>query len=673
MMARPGRGTTRPDGARLLALRRGVLLSGVLVVSAIVIARALQLEVLEARQWRARAADQHVEVMELPAPRGIIYDRNGVPLAASRERYSLAIAPREVRDAKQLSRKLLELTDLSPRLVRAAVDKRKRWVVLPGRYDEPVRGALAGTSGVHFQAVLQRFYPHGGLASQLIGSVNLENRALGGIELEYDSLLSGKTGSATVRRDSRGRPIPGLMLRTVEPIPGHDVYVTLDHALQQIADDALRDALEKTNAAGGEVLLTDPATGEILAAASYKNRQAARNWSGVTVPYEPGSTLKPFTVAAALEEGAATLGDSLYGEQGSWTIHGRTIRDVHAMGWMTVADALRESSNIGIAKTATRLAQDAHYHHLRAFGFGSPTGVPYPSESGGRLRRPAAWSKQSQASLAIGYEISVTPLQMALAYGAIANGGMLVEPRLLREVRARDGRVVRAFETRAVRRAISERVAKQLRQVLIDVVEGGTGQQASLGTLKVAGKTGTARIAEHGRYRPGAYIATFAGFFPADDPQLVFVVKLEEPKGDYYGGLTAAPVTRATLEAALAARRDPVAGSIAARPSPEVTADLPAATKLAARVGGPREAPPTGPFIFVLGDGPPKRIAPASPERAVVPEIRGLTLRDAVRRLHLAGFRVQIEGAGSALRSVPGAGAALKNGALVRVLAGGGP
>jgi cell division protein FtsI (penicillin-binding protein 3) len=389
------------------------------------------------------------------------------------------------------------------------------------------------------------------------------------------------------------------------------------------------------------------------------------------VPYEPGSTLKPFTVAAVLEEGVGTLGDSLYGEQGSWTIHGRTIRDVHAMGWMTMADALRESSNIGIAKTSTRLTHEAHYAQLRSFGFGSPTGVPYPSESGGRLRRPSSWSKQSQASLAIGYEISVTPLQMALAYGSIANGGTLMEPRVLRDVRARDGRIVKGFQPRAVRRVISENVAAQLRQVLTDVVEGGTGRAASLGTLKVAGKTGTARIAIAGRYREGAYIATFAGFFPAQEPQLVFVVKLEEPKGEYYGGLTAAPVTRATLEAALAARRDPVAGSIAAKPAHELPADLRSSAQFAARERS-TEVPASGPFIFAMGEHTPERVVPAN-KNGVVPSVAGLTLRDAVRQLHRAGFRVQVDGNGKPQRSIPAAGQTLKNGALVRIVAGGQP
>src|SRR5690606_16895836 len=248
------------------------------------------------------------------------------------------------------------------------------------------------------------------------------------------------------------------------------------------------------------------------------------------------------------------------------------LNDTHEHEWLTLADALRESSNIGVAKLAERLERGEQYLALRSFGFGSPTGVAYPSESGGRLPRTSAWSWSSPSRLSIGYEIAVTPLQMAMAYGALANGGMLLEPRLVREVRSRDGRMEQVFEPRVVRRVIPEQVAAQIRDVLVDAVEVGTGREAALASFRVAGKTGTARIAENGRYRPGAYTASFAGFFPADDPQLVFIVKLDGPDGEYYGGRAAAPVTRATLEAALATRNTPIDRSAIARVSQVATA-----------------------------------------------------------------------------------------------------
>ena len=668
-----GRGAVRRGGAG----RRRLLLAGMLVISLLLTLRVLQLGLLQGRRWENRASVQHVETMTLPAPRGTIYDRSGVPLAASRETYQIAVAPREVAEEQRdrLAALLRKEVGAPAQTIKRALNEKKRWVVLPGRHGESVRESLEEIRGVHFQAVLQRFYPHAGLAAHLLGAVDYDGGALSGLELEFDSVLTGRAGSATVRRDSHGRPIPGLMLRTAEPVAGRDLVLTIDHALQQIADDALRDALTNTRASGGEILLTDPRTGEVLAAASYKVGKPASNWSALTVPYEPGSTLKPFTVSALLTESLATLQDSLYGEQGQWTVYGRTLHDVHAFGWLTLEEALRESSNIGIAKAAARMDRATQYRYLRDFGFGSPSGASYPSESGGRLRRPAQWSKQSAASLAIGYEISTTPLQLAMAYGAIANGGVLMEPRLVREVRARDGRTLYSREPRAIRRVIPEGVAAEVRRVLAAVVEEGTGRAASMGPLKVAGKTGTARVAVAGRYVPGEYDATFAGFFPADDPQLVFIVKVERPKGAYYGGATAAPVTRATLESALAARRKPLDHGVLAKDATDASV---ASAMVAARSARTRSddepAPPTtGPFIFAFDETSEQRAGGAQQTaRPTVPDVMDLPLRDAVRRLHAAGFSVQVEGSGRVRSSAPAPGTIVKGDRKVRIVARGG-
>lgn len=554
--ARPPGPGVRQHGAAAHrhGLRRRLLVLGLLAFAGLLAARSFEVAVIEHGAWLSRAGEQHAHRLELPAPRGMIYDRDGVPLAASREGYSLAIATHEVTDATALVAKLRAAAGLTAARAERAVDRSDRWRVLPGRFDEEAREALDGIPGVHFQRVVQRFYPHGALAGEVLGRVNTAGEALGGIELEFDSLLAGRPGLAVVRHGPSGRPIPGMMLRVTDPEPGRDLVLTIDYELQAIADDALHNAVMSTRAAGGELLLLDPRTGDVLAAVSRRADRVASHWSGATTPFEPGSTMKPFAVAALLAEGRATLSDSIHGGDGQYAIHGRVLTDVHEFGWLTLAEGLRKSSNIVVAKAASRLTSAQQYTYLRDFGFGSPTGVSYPSESGGRLRRPRAWSKQSSASLAIGYEIAATPLQLALAYAAIANGGVLVEPRLVKEIRARDGRIERGFEPRAVRRVVSRDVADAVRNVLVGAVETGTGRAAAMGPFRLAGKTGTVRVATGGGYVSGAYRSTFAGFFPAVDPQLVFVVKLEEPEGEYYGGLTAAPVTRATLEAALAAR-----------------------------------------------------------------------------------------------------------------------
>jgi cell division protein FtsI (penicillin-binding protein 3) len=623
--------------------RRRLLLGGVLLGAIGLSARAVKLQVVDADVWQARADEQHEAQSTIPAPRGTIYDRDGVPLAASSEAFRIIIAPREVEDRRALSRRLQTLTKLDQRTVKGALDPRRKWVFLPGRYDTSVRQALDGVAGVHFDRVQMRFYPRGPIAAEILGVVNSNGQALSGVELEFDSVLAGKPGIALVRRGPRGRAIPGAMVQALPPHAGRDIYLTIDSDLQEIATEALRAAVQNTHARGGDLLLADPRTGEILASAGIR-AVMADNWRAATEPYEPGSTLKPFTIATLLAEKQARLTDSVFAENGTYTNQGRTIRDVHAMGWTSVAGALQHSSNIAMAKLSARLQPHVQYQYLRAFGFGSPTAVTYPSETGGTLRRPGhpAWSRFSQASLAIGYEISVTPLQMVLAYGALANGGVLMEPRLVREVRSRDALVTQDFEPRVVRRVIPERVANEIRKVLVDVVETGTGGQAALGPYAVAGKTGTVRSFRGGRYEIGAYTASFAGFFPAEDPQLVFLVKLDAPQGEYYGGVAAAPVTRATLEAALAARNTPLDKRAVAVAAPPPLA----AREVVVTPASNAKRPVTGPFVFALNAGAPQRVSvKASSERAL-PEVTGMSLRDAVRQLHAQGFKVQVQGSG---------------------------
>ncbi|HEX7049161.1 MAG TPA: penicillin-binding transpeptidase domain-containing protein [Longimicrobiales bacterium] len=668
-MRRPGRGQ---------AWRRRALLMGLVVGSLVVLVRGFQLQVIEGGRWAARALGQHQEKMVLPAPRGTIYDRNGIPLAVSREVVRVSVAPRELRDRAAVAQRLREVLGLSAAAAARATDPARRWVVLPGRHDASVRPRLEGEPGIYLERVVERSYPHGDVALELIGRVSADGQALGGLELEFDSLLSGRPGAAVARRDARGRSIPGSRVTVVDPVAGRDLVLTLDVHLQEIAEGALRHAIEETDAAGGDLVLADPQTGEILAAVSRRG-SAVRSWRAVTEPYEPGSTLKPFLVSALLAEGRAELSDSIFAEEGRYVRGGRTIEDSHPYGWLTLRDALRLSSNIAMAKVAHRLEPEEQYAYLRDFGFGTPTGITYPSEAAGVLRRPDQWSGYSQSSLAIGYEIGVTPLQMVMAYGALANGGVLMEPHLVREVRSRGGRTLFRSEPQPVRRVVPAEVARAVSAVLVDVVEAGTGQAADLGVFRVAGKTGTARRYHAGRYGEGWYTASFAGFFPAADPQLTFLVKLDHPKGTYYGGTAAAPVTRATLAAALAARSTALDRRAVVAAAAESTAAAgPDERARRARAVLPHietgaTAPVAGPFIFAMDARPVEPFAGgASDDRRAVPDVRGLALRDAVRRLHRQGFQVRVEGSGTVRSTAPAAGRSAARGSVVRVRAGGG-
>ncbi len=649
------RGGAKRD--RTVVLRRRLLLAGWLAAGLIVMGRASQLQVLEGAVWRSEAEKQHRETSELPAPRGAILDRNGVPLAVSHLRYRVSVAPHELADRDHAGELLRSALDLSRSEARKVVQSKRRWVVLRGDHPPEVRETLGRLRGVYLEPQLSRFYPHGELARGVLGTVS-DGSGAGGIEQAMDSILGGLPGKEIRARDSEGRPIPGQSWLLKAPQAGGDVQLTLDLDLQEIVSDALREAIETTEAQGGDILVTDPETGEILAMASA-HRQLGPGLGVINTPFEPGSTLKPFTVAALLNNRVARLADSVDTEAGYWSVAGRTVRDVHAYGKITVADALRVSSNVGIAKVAQGLTPAQQYENLRDFGFGVPTGVSLPGEAGGVLRRPDAWSRQSAVSLAIGYEISTTPLQMAMAYGALANGGKLMEPLIVRETRGPTGEVTYRFRPRTVRKVVPEHVTRRVNRVLVDVVEEGTGKAARLNSFSVAGKSGTSRAyGPEGGYDSGDYYSSFAGFFPAEDPQLVIFVKLDRPRGAYFGGTTAAPVIRATMEAVLAARRPPIdRRALATLTRTAAARDRQAATRFAS--------------FSLDGLDPPVALPPASSPHGdwvAIPSLGGLPVRTAARRLHQLGFRAVWGGAGLVSATRPSAGSRLAPGDTVTLV-----
>jgi cell division protein FtsI (penicillin-binding protein 3) len=435
------------------------------------------------------------------------------------------------------------------------------------------------------------------------------------------------------------------------PVAGHDVFLTIDARAQEIAEWLLQEGVEEYEASGGDVVVLDPRTGEILAVASIdaRGRSTADAFSG---QFEPGSTAKLFVAAALLEHGLASEGDSVWAEEGLFRLGGRTIHDEHPSGWLTLAGVIERSSNIGIVKFAERLSPEQQFGMLRGFGLGSPTGVEHPAESGGTLWKPHQWSGTTPASLAMGYEVAVTALQLAQAYAAIANDGVMVRPTLIREVRSPDGRTVYRHVPEPVRRVVAPEVARALRAMLHGVVyRGGTAENAALTSYELAGKTGTARRAGPGGYVPGAYYANFAALFPAHDPQLVMVVKLVDPEGGY-ARLSAAPLTRAMVEQLLAARSGVLDRSRLALAEPEEDAE-------AAIAAG------TVPYVV---EWPVAEVPDTlSPRR--VPNVVGRSLREAARRLHAAGLRVRVEGWGVVESVEPRPGTTVEPGTLITVRA----
>jgi cell division protein FtsI (penicillin-binding protein 3) len=665
--------------------RVGIIHLGLAIFVVALLVRTARVQLFEGKRLAAIGAHQQSTERVIPAPRGNILDSRGQTLAQSRETVKLDIAPPEVRDLRKL-RAALQRAKIPAEWVARATDGARRWVSLPGRYLANDVAAIIAMRGVYATPIIERAYSFSQGTRRLIGRVDADGNAVDGIELALDSLLRGTPGTATVMKDARGQRFESPSTPPTMPVQGNSVVLTINQELQEIAERALADAVVTMGAEGGDVVVVDPVDGEVLAMASHRSDPRNTASTALTEPYEPGSTLKPFIAAELLELGKARETDVMPTFGGTLTINGRTITDEHAAAEFTLSDVIRYSSNVGIVQFALRLSPREEYEALRDFGFGTPTGVSYPVEAGGLLRAPVNWSKQSANSLAMGYEISVTPLQLAAAYVALANDGELLEPALVREVRAPDGRVLYRHKRRVVRRVISPAVARRVREMLLGVVEGGgTAKRAVIGSYSLAGKTGTPRRTVNGRYAPAEHIPTFVGLFPGDNPQFVILVKIDNPKGAYLGGLTAAPVTKAVLQAALASRnasldrrtlaasrREPPLDSATTRaldlavatraPSETTSASQREAMRLA-KEAADEDSAGTTPFVATIP-------APALPKAILaaraVPDVRGLSLRQAVHTLHAAGFRVKL-GAGSAGETNPAVGVMAPAGSVVHL------
>ena len=634
------------------AVRLQVVQVGVFAAMALLAVRAAQVQLLEGRRWAEEAQAQRTERIVLQARRGTLSDRHGTPLALTQETYHVGVAPNELRDPGGDGAVIARQLGLSATAWQQAL--RKRYAYFAGPFSAPEVQPLRGVRGVHLEPVVNRFYPAPELARATIGRVAEDGYGASGLEKTLDSLLAGRPGSAVVLKDRAGREYESPARVIAQPVAGHDVVLTLDAELQEIAQRALDDALRRMDADGGDVVMLDPATGEVLAIASRQRDGTARP-SAFIDTFEPGSVAKIFAAAALLSLKRVRPGEHVSGEDGTYRLPGRTITDEDPQPTLTLADAIRVSSNIAIVKFAARLTPAEQYGMLRDFGFGALTGIEFPGEAAGRLRPPSEWTRPSAASLAIGYELSVTPIQVAAAYAALANGGLLLQPTLIREVRSPEGRVLYRHEPEPVRRAVSPAIAAALRDLLRGVVEHGTGSEAALTTFPVAAKTGTARRVVNGHYAPGQYTASFAALFPADKPQLVLVVKIDNPhKGSYFAAQTAAPVTRSMLEQALAARTvalDRARLSTAAPPTAAVPLE------------------DDGGVVPYVVPWPYRPDSAAVRRRQAVPDVTGLRLREAVRALHRRGFRVALKGWGTAEHTWPAAGDSATLGATVTLFA----
>jgi cell division protein FtsI (penicillin-binding protein 3) len=648
-----------------------------------IVVKSARLQLVQHKQWLAKAERQQTSAKEVPAPRGEILDATHRVLAESRDMVRLEIQPREVRDPKKLREALAKL-GIERQLIARATDTTSRYITVPGRFLAVDAAPAMALRGVYSFSVIERSYAVSEGARGILGHVDGDNKPVDGLELALDSLLRGVPGTATIIRDSRGQGRESPTEPGTAPTKGNSIVLTINADLQEIAEKSLADAVARMGAEGGDIVILDPHTGEILAMASRRLDPRQTSATVITEPFEPGSTKKPIIAAGLLQRGRVKDSDSVdTGNGAPFEINGRLIHDEHHIGRAPLSVVLRESSNIGIVKFGMRLTEGETYETLRDFGFGLPTGIPYPTESGGSLHSPRSWSKQSMNSMDMGYEVAVTPLQLAAAYAPFANGGELVEPALIKEIIGPDGAVRYRHTPRVVRRVISPAVSEKMRHMLLDVVDEGTALTAQLDNYLLAGKTGTPRRSVRGRYT-GTYNPNFVSLFPGDKPQYVMVVKVTAPQSSIFAANTAAPVTKTILQAAIAARNAALDRSELASSAVPVKKD---SAKRIAQAGMPHTVgqlavarPETVSIDPEDGKAPFVVTLPASPEPPAprtlkpIPDVRGLDVRDAVRSLHSAGFRVQLARAGSiggpggAAATAPSAGAMAPTGTLVRLL-----
>ena len=519
------------------------------------LARAVDLQVLRKDFLQVQGDARHLRTMEIPAHRGMLTDRTGKPLAISTPVDTIWAHPGDLLAADDRIDELAGILDINPVTLRQRLgERRNREFMYLRRHVSPgvsERALALDLPGVAVQREYRRFYPSGEVSGHLIGFTNIDDVGLEGIELAYESWLRGAAGSKRILRDRLGRVV-GDVEQIREPRPGRDLALSIDRRLQYVAYRELKSAVHNNGARGGSLVLLDTRTGEVMAmvnqpAFNPNNRQAVagdnyRN-RAVTDSYEPGSTIKPFTVAAALESGSVRPDSLLNTHPGTLRVGSHTVRDIRDYGRIDVTTIISKSSNVGAAKLALEMPADSLWNMLAGLGFGRTTGSGFPGESAGALGVQPPRSAVERATLAFGYGVAATPLQLAQAYAAVATDGRLRPVSFVRlDDEAPTGEAIMQPQTALTLRRMMEAAA----------ADGGTAVRARIPAYRVAGKTGTVRKSMAGGYADDSYVAWFAGMAPASDPRLVMVVMLDEPAGeDYYGGQVAAPVFARVMGSAL--------------------------------------------------------------------------------------------------------------------------
>ncbi len=524
------------------------------IIFLLLIYRLYNIQVIGRSVLNELARKEHITSYAIDGNRGNIYDRNLKKLAVNIESKSLFAIPYKIEQPEQTARLLSSILNINHHDIEKQLIKERYFVWITRKLSQDKYEELNSLDldGLDFITENKRYYPKESLASNIIGFVGIDNQGLEGLELFFDNELKSEAGLVLTERDASGAKIP-LSLENIQPSKnGSSIVLTLDEVIQYITENALEKAYQEYRPKSAVAIVVNPKTGELLGSAvrptfNLNNYQGSleenRRNRAITDNYEPGSTFKIFTIATALENGYASLSDH-FNCKGWINYQGTVIRDIDPHGYQDLADIVKNSCNVGLIEVGTRIDKNIFAEYIQKFGFGEETGIDLLGEATGLFRPVNKWSKISNASLSIGQEISVTPLQLVMATAAIANDGILMKPLIISRVLDDEDNVIRHYDPEIVRQVISSSTAKTMSQILQEVVEDGTGGRAKLKHYTAAGKTGTSQKFDFalGKYSFEKFTSWFVGFAPAENAEIAILVMLDEPKGSYYGGTVAAPV-----------------------------------------------------------------------------------------------------------------------------------
>lgn len=624
------------------------------------IGRSFYLQVLQHEQLVKRAERQHHRTIPITPARGGIFDRTGAPMAVSLEMDSLYAEPKRINDPGATAAALAPLIGLPQQELHRKLDSERSftWIARQMTPETAARIRSLKLPGLGFVKESKRFYPNFEIASHVLGFTGLDPEGLEGLERRYDATVLGKTGYLLTERDALGRDVSLREAVVQDASPGKSLHLTLDKNIQYFTEKELAKAVVGSRAKNGMALVADPATGKILALANYPtfNPNAFRQYPtlhlrnrAVSDSFEPGSTFKVFLLAAALEEKLVRPQDGINCENGRYAFGGRIIRDDHPQGRLSIAEVLKYSSNIGSAKVGLKLGDDRLYRYLKAFGFGEKSGIDLPGEASGGLRPINRWYGTDIATISFGQGVSATAMQLVAATSAVANGGLLMKPYLVERITDSNGQELQRFEPQTVRRVISSQTAGTIARMMEGVTQkGGTGTNAAIEGIRVAGKTGTAQKADpvSKGYSATKRTASFVGFVPADKPLLTILVVIDEPATSPYGGVVAAPAFREIAFNTLCYLKASGVGAACELPALEQT-DKPGTL-------------PTAPVTYTASEIAEGGNIETVGTGTAMPDFRGMSMRRVLQTMEKRQLNLQLRGSGRVIEQHPQPGQVIR-------------